>query len=128
MPWCCEDETTPASEEMLDWAIQGVELHVPSLWGWEILNVVAVTVKRKRIAAERGREFILQLGTFNFRIEQPPLVKEFPRLQALAERHHLTAYDVAYLDLAMRLSLPLATRDGDLRKSAVAEEIELLGP
>jgi hypothetical protein len=60
--------------------------------------------------------------------EQPPLVKDFPRLQALAERHELTAYDVAYLDIAMRLSLPLATRDGDLRKAALAEKIELLGP
>jgi Arc/MetJ-type ribon-helix-helix transcriptional regulator len=39
MPWCCEDETTRASEEMLDWAREGSELHVPSLWGWEILNV-----------------------------------------------------------------------------------------
>jgi predicted nucleic acid-binding protein len=48
-------------------------------------------------------------------------------LQALAERHKLTAYDVAYLDLAMRLSLPLATTDDDLQKAARAQGIEVLG-
>jgi len=61
MPWCCEDETTPASEEMLEWARQGTELHVPSLWGWEVLNVVGVTVKRRRITVDRGREFLAPL-------------------------------------------------------------------
>lgn len=127
MPWCCEDETTLASEEMLDWAIRGSELHVPSVWSWEILNVVAVTVKRKRITADRANDFLAQLGTLNFRIDHPPAVNDFPRLQALAGRHQLTAYDVAYLDLAKRLSLPLATLDGDLGKAAIAERIELLG-
>jgi predicted nucleic acid-binding protein len=127
MPWCCEDETTPASEEMLEWAIEGSNLHVPALWTWEILNVVAVTVKRGRISGDRAREFLAQLATLNFRIASPPAVADFPRLQALAERHGLTAYDVAYLDLAMRLSLPLATADGDLREAALAEGLEVLG-
>jgi predicted nucleic acid-binding protein len=45
----------------------------------------------------------------------------------LGERHALTAYDVAYLDLSKRLSLPLATLDEDLRKAAFGEKIELLG-
>jgi len=127
MPWCCEDETTPASEEMLEWATQGSELHVPALWTWEILNVVAVTVRRGRITADRAGEFLAQLATLNFRIDAPPVVADFPRLQALAARHGLTAYDVAYLDLAMRLSLPLATQDGDLRQAALGEGLEVLG-
>jgi predicted nucleic acid-binding protein len=126
MPWCCEDETTAASEEMLEWAMQGSELHVPSLWVWEILNVVAVTVKRRRISADRAKEFLAQLATLNFRIDQPPHVADFPRLHTLASSHELTAYDVAYLDLAKRLSLPLATRDHGLLKAAKAEAIEVL--
>jgi predicted nucleic acid-binding protein len=127
MPWCCEDETTRASEEMLEWATKGSELHVPSLWVWEILNVVAVTVKRKRIAPDRADEFLTQLTSLNFQIDVAPELSDFPRLQALAERHKLTAYDVAYLDLAMRLSLPLATTDDDLQKAARAQGIEVLG-
>ncbi|MDP2998882.1 MAG: type II toxin-antitoxin system VapC family toxin [Bryobacterales bacterium] len=128
MPWCCEDETTPASEEMLEWAIEGSELHVPSLWAWEILNVVGVTIKRRRITPDRGRDFLAQLAMLNLRIDGPPLVTDFPRLHSLASAYELTAYDVAYLDLAKRLSLPLATRDDDLRRAAMAEGIEVLSP
>lgn len=96
MPWCCDDETTATSEELLEWAIEGTALHVPALWTSEILNVVAVTVKRGRITSERAKEFLAQLGTLNFHIDPPPTIAEFPRLQALAATHGLTAYDVAY--------------------------------
>jgi predicted nucleic acid-binding protein len=115
MPWCCEDETIKASEEMLDWAADGSELHVPSLWGWEIMN------------ADREKEFLEQLAVLNFKIDNPPQVRDFARLHDQATMHQLTSYDVAYLDLAKRLSLPLATRDGDLARAAVSEGIEVLG-
>jgi predicted nucleic acid-binding protein len=127
MPWCCEDETTPSSDEMLDWAKEGSELHVPSLWGWEIMNAIGVAVRRRRIKAERGKEFLEQLAVLNFKIDAPPQVRDFPRLHGLATMYELTSYDVAYLDLAKRLSLPLATRDGELARAAVSEGIEVLG-
>jgi predicted nucleic acid-binding protein len=126
MPWCCEDETTPASEEMLEWAKQGSELHVPSIWTWEVLNAIGVAIKRQRIAVDRGREFLEQLSTLNFKIDRGPQVPDFPRLHSLANRYQLTAYDVAYLDLALRLSLPLATRDDELKKAAALEGVAIL--
>jgi predicted nucleic acid-binding protein len=126
MPWCCEDESTPASERMLEWAMDGSELHVPSLWVWEILNVVGVTIRRRRITAGRGIEFLTLLATLNVKIDRPPRVTDFPRLHALANSHDLTAYDVAYLGLAKRLSLPLATCDRDLEEAALAEGIAVL--
>ena len=82
---------------------------------------------RRRIIAERAQQFLAQLATLNFRIEPPPSVTELPRLQALADRHQLTACDVAYLELAVRLGLPLATCDSASRKAAGAGNIELLG-
>jgi len=127
MPWCCEDETTPASEALLDWATQGSELHVPSLWTWEILNAVAVANRRGRITANQGRQFLEQLATLNFKIDRPPETRDFLRLHSLASTYQLTAYDVAYLDLAKRLFLPLATLDADLQRAALAEKIEVLG-
>ena len=123
MPWRCEDESTPASERMLEWAMDGSELHVPSLWIWEILNVVGVTIRRRRITGGRGRQFLTLLATLNVKIDHPPQVTDFARLHALANSHELTAYDVAYLDLAKRLSLPLATCDRDLEEAALAEGI-----
>ena len=124
IPWCCEDETTPASEQMLEWAMDGSA--VPSLWTWEILNTVAVVIKRQRITAGSAREFLEQLATLNIKIAQPPPIADFPRLHSLAGTHQLTAYDVAYLDLAKRLSLPLATRDDDLKRAARAEGVQIL--
>jgi len=126
MLWCCEDETTPASEEMLEWARQGSELHVPSIRAWEILNAVGMAIKRQRIAVDRGKDFLEQLATLNFKIDRTPPVSDFPRLHSIATKYRLTAYDAAYLDLAMRLALPLATRDRDLLRAATAESIEIL--
>ncbi|MGA3099821.1 MAG: type II toxin-antitoxin system VapC family toxin [Bryobacteraceae bacterium] len=126
IPWRCEDETTPASERMLEWAMQGSELHVPSLWVWEILNVAGVIIRRRRVTADRGREFLKLLATLKVRIDRPPHITDLPRLHALANSYDLTAYDVAYLDLAKRLSLPLATRDDDLGKAALAEGVAVL--
>jgi hypothetical protein len=77
--------------------------------------------------ADRGKEFLEQLAVLNFKIDNPPQMPDFSRLHDLATMHQLTSYDVAYLDLAKRLSLPLATRDGDLDKAAVSEGIEVLG-
>jgi predicted nucleic acid-binding protein len=74
LPWCCEDETTLASEQTLEWAVQGSALHVPALWLWEIVNVLGVTVKRRRISADRAQEFLPQLGTLNFHIAPAPAV------------------------------------------------------
>src|ERR1700678_2930029 len=97
MPWRSEDERTPAPEEMLPCAIDGSALHVPSLWTWEMLNAVGVVIKRARISPDQGREFLEQSATFNFKVDHPPAVADFPRLHLLAMAHRLTAYDVAYL-------------------------------
>ena len=107
MPWCCEDEATPSSEQTLAWAIAGSYrsyLHVPSLWPWEMMNAIAVAVRRTRIEPDRAGQFFAQL----------------------AARFQLTCYDTAYLDLAERLALPLATLDDDLKNAAMAEGVTVL--
>lgn len=123
MPWCCEDEATASSERLLQLAADRHPLHVPSLWPWEMMNALAVAGRRQRISAAHAANFFALLPDFDFRIEAPPGVLDLPRLNTLALRHHLTAYDAAYLELAMRRSLPLATLDEDLKKAAVAEGV-----
>jgi predicted nucleic acid-binding protein len=125
MPWCCEDEATPESEETLTLAIAGSTLHAPSLWPWEMMNAVAVAVRRGRIAPDGARRFFEQIATFKFRIAPPPTVAEFERLSLLAARFRLTAYDSAYLDLAKTLGLTLVTLDDDLRKAAFADGVPI---
>lgn len=126
MPWCCEDEATPSSEQLLQRAALRHPLHVPTIWPWERMNAVAVSVRRQRIKPEIAVGFLSLLPSFDFRIAESPGVADFVRLNALAVRHQLTAYDVAYLDLAMRLALPLATLDNPLKDAALAEGVEIL--
>ena len=126
MPWCCEDEATALSEELLQRAADRHPLHVPSLWPWEMMNAVSVAVRRKRISPEKAASFLELLSNFDFQIADAPGVADMPRLSDLAARHQLTAYDAAYLDLAQRLALPIATQDDALRKAATAEGVELL--
>lgn len=91
-----------------------------------MMNALAVAVRRKRIEPEKAANFLGLLRGFDFRIAEAPFVAELPRLAALAARYQLTAYDTAYLDLAMRLALPLASLDGDLRKAAIAAGVEVI--
>jgi hypothetical protein len=70
---------------MLEWEGHGLRLQVPSLWTWEIMNVVSVTLKRQRLTADRAKEFLFQPGTFNFQVDAAPAVKDLPRLHLLAE-------------------------------------------
>jgi predicted nucleic acid-binding protein len=123
MPWCCQDEATSSSEETLTWAIDGAEINVPSLWPWEIMNAVAVAIRRGRVPETRASEFFSQMSAFNIRIAPSPRLAEFGRLVVLAGRFQLTAYDAAYLDLAIRLALPLATLDDDLRRAALLQGV-----
>ena len=126
MPWCCEDEATPSSEQTLVWAIAGANLHVPSLWPWEIMNAVAVAIRRGRIPAQRASQFFEQVSAFNIWMSPAPAVHDFARLSLLASRLRLTAYDAAYLDLAQQLGLPLATLDEELKRAAVLEGVEVV--
>ena len=90
------------------------------------MNALAVAVRRKRITVEKASGFLELLPRFDFRIAAAPKIEDLPRLSNLAARHRLTAYDTAYLDLAKRLALPLATLDDDLQIAALAEGVETL--
>lgn len=127
MPWCCEDEATTESELLLLRAANLEVLHVPSLWPWEMMNALAVAVRRQRVMPEQADKFFELLSNFDFCIAESPAVADMPRLSALAARHKLTSYDAAYLDLALRLGLPLATLDGALKRAALAEGVGVLG-
>jgi predicted nucleic acid-binding protein len=102
MPWCCEDEATPASEQLLQRAALRHPLHVPSLWPWEMVNAVRIAVRRKRITPEKAAGFLGLPSNFDFRIAEVPDIADLPRLNHLAERHQLTAYDTAYPGHAAR--------------------------
>jgi predicted nucleic acid-binding protein len=120
--WAFDDEDHPdaslAFERMRD--EEGV---VPALWWVEVRNILIVNERRRRIAESDTAAFLLNLSLLRLRADQSPDENAVLRL---ARSHRLSVYDAAYLELARREGLPLATLDADLRKAAASEGVSLV--
>ena len=100
---------------------------VPSLWRLEVANALQMSVKRKRIDAAYRDISLDALRALEIDIDSKTDQHAWSATLRLAERFDLTAYDAAYLELAQRRSLPLASLDRDLREAGAALNIALLG-
>jgi predicted nucleic acid-binding protein len=116
LAWCFEDEGGPQADAPIDKvAVEGAA--VPDLWFLEIANGLVTAERRGRIKPAESATFVAML-------EDLPIVADratgraLHATMSLAREHRLTAYDAAYLDLAMRLGLPLATDDRSLGAAA----------
>ncbi len=112
--WCFPDENAAMAQHVAGMFKHGDTALVPSFWPHEVLNALLVGEKRKRISKELVRSFLDDLATLPIVLEQFPAGVVFGRIQHLSREHGLTAYDAAYLDLALDSRLPLATLDEDL--------------
>jgi len=99
------------------------EAVVPALWWFEIRNTLIVNERRKRISKADTTQFLERLSRLSIRLDRIPNEAEVLRL---ARTHRLSVYDAAYLELAERELLPLATLDSDLAKAARAERVRLI--
>jgi predicted nucleic acid-binding protein len=114
LTWCFPDENAIAAQHVADMFKRGDTAVAPSFWPHEVLNALLVGEKRKRISRELVGSFLDDLATLPIVLEQFPAGVVFDRIQHLSREHGLTAYDAAYLDLALSSGLPLATLDKDL--------------
>jgi predicted nucleic acid-binding protein len=98
---------------------------VPMLWFYEVGNGLLMAYRRKRITFDQIDGFLTRLKALpiDAAAQSPAELFELP---ALAQKHNLTNYDAAYLALAMRLNLPLATTDADLRRAAGMEGVGMV--
>ena len=123
--WCFADEASEAAWAILS-RLQASEAHVPSLWLWETANMLIQAERRERITAAAMRTFLGLLEALPIRIDQASTATIWHDTLALARTHRLTSYDAAYLELALRLGLPLASRDQALQAAATIEGVPLL--
>jgi predicted nucleic acid-binding protein len=127
MAWCFTDEATPFTETLLSrLADLSDRALVPALWLYEVVNVVEVAVRKGRITDEQASAFLESLADLPLEIENPTRPLVFAVVRALARRYHLTGYDAAYLELAIRHNLPLAALDKALVQAANAAGVELV--
>lgn len=97
----------------------------PRHWALEMANALSMSCRRGRMTVEQRRTAANALESFDVAIDMLE-IDVFGTLIDLADRHRLTAYDAAYLELAMRTGYPLASLDGDLRAAAKKEKVALI--
>lgn len=126
--WCFPGdptEDTPYSRRILQ-ELASNDAVVPEIWAFEIANGIFVSsTKRKRITEQQIQEYLDLLMALPIRVESQTLWANVD-LERSARRQNLPAYDAAYLDLARRTGLPLATSDTLLRQAAIADGITVI--
>jgi predicted nucleic acid-binding protein len=123
--WCFRDETTPHNQSVLQ-ALRASYAEVPALWLVEIANVLAINERKGRITPAISAAFLEILAGLDIRVESGGPAIGGQVLLPLTRRYGLTAYDSAYLELAKRRGLPLATLDKDLIRAAPLEGVMLV--
>ena len=117
LSWCFKNEATAAGDRVLE-RLATEAASVPAIWHLEIANVLALSERRTRITSANSSEFIALLETLDVVIDEETPSRALGRVLDLARAERLTAYDAAYLELAMRLGIPLVSKDADLCDAA----------
>lgn len=125
LQWFLEDESGRDYGLGVLASLSSKHAAVPILWFYEVGNGLLMAHRRKRITFDQIDGFLTRLKALPIDAAQQ-VPGEILELPALAQKHSLTNYDAAYLALAMRLSLPLATTDADLRKAAAAAGVTMV--
>ena len=123
MAWVFPDEATEATDRLRDSLIEG-RAFVPSLWPVEVGNVLLVATRRGRIRVDEWPEIRRNLEALPIEIDPVATSRAWGVSLELAQAHRLSVYDAMYLELAMRLQLPLATLDRALRNAGQAVGID----
>ena len=98
---------------------------VPTLWQLELANVLKTACTRGKLDLETARQILDALGRLPIEIDTSPAPGQ-RQLFELAMRYQLSSYDAAYLELAMRHGLPIATQDLHLKEAAMAAGVDVL--
>ena len=126
LAWIYDEETTDAIRALFD-RVADAGAVVSALWRMEVANSLTIAVRRDRIDAEFRRAALADLALLDVSTDQHTDGRAWSEIQHLADRFRLTVYDAAYLELAQRQQLPLATLDQELRAAARAPGTALLG-
>jgi predicted nucleic acid-binding protein len=116
LAWCFPDEASDYADGVL-LALEGRTALVPPIWSVEITNALLVGERRKRIRPPEARRFVELLKGLSILEDTQPFADTMSNILPLAREHDLSAYDAAYLDVAVRQGAPLATLDAALQKA-----------
>jgi len=117
LSWCFQDEATAATDALV-LRVRGEGAIVPAHWSLEVLNALLIAERRGRIARSEATAHVRTIGDLGVEIDEETVRRWSRDTLALARAERLSVYDAAYLELALRRGLSLATLDKALAKAA----------
>jgi predicted nucleic acid-binding protein len=123
--WLFADEVTSETEALLD-ALENGRGLVPTLWHFELTNMLVQAERRKRLGSDDASALLGFIDSLPIETDSEAPASRRRDVWVLARRHKLTSYDAVYLELAIRAGLPLATRDQDLIRAATECGVSVL--
>lgn len=127
LAWCLDEMQSVRARPVLE-AFATHTAIVPHVWPLEVVNVLAVNERRRRIDGARSDGFLTMLSGLPIEVDHDGELHPLTEMLALVRAHTLSAYDAAYLELAARHGLPLATHDSALRAAAGRVGVGLFEP
>lgn len=126
LAWVYRDEITTAVSDVFDVVRKG-GAWVPDLWRLEVANALQTGIRRKRHSADFRDATLTDLSHLPIEVDAETSDRAWGATLQVAIQHQLTLYDAAYLELALRRDVPLATLDEDMRRAARTEKVRVLG-
>ncbi|MDZ7698515.1 MAG: type II toxin-antitoxin system VapC family toxin [Deltaproteobacteria bacterium] len=124
MSWCFKDEASEYADAVLD-SLQESSALVPSIWPLEVVNVLLVAERKRRLSKADSVRFITLLSKLPIIVEYERTETMMNELLTLARVNNLSSYDTAYLDLSLRKGLPISTTDTRLIKAAKNADVTI---
>jgi predicted nucleic acid-binding protein len=125
LAWLLPDEGSKATDVLAD-RLEQEPVHVPAIWALEVGNALLMAQRRARIKDEELARFVSALSALPIDVDPAASTSALPAVLAIARELGLTAYDAAYIELAKRLSLPLASLDAKLRQACARADVAVL--
>ena len=125
MSWCFKDETNKYADTILN-RLSEATAFVPSIWPLEVVNVLLVAERKKRLSEADSARFITLLTQLPIVVEVDHPEKSMKELLSFARANSLSSYDASYLDLAMKSGYPIATSDKKLILAARKIDVPIL--
>lgn len=125
LAWCFADEFDSAAEALLELVAESVVL-VPQHWPLELANALWAGQRSGRLSADTRRDFTNLLDEARIDVDPDTGGRAYQETLHLALHRNLAVYDAAYVELAKRSGLPVASRDEAMIRAAVAEQVPVI--
>jgi predicted nucleic acid-binding protein len=127
MAWYFRDEATAYANAVRK-SLSRAGALVPALWPLEVANILIMGERRQRSTEAEVSRWLRYLQLLPIRLDDETASRAWSDILHVARSYELSAYDASYLELAIRLGLPLASLDDKLKAAAASAGVSMFEP